>query len=112
MQEIGREFLTQVCGGEITPASAMNNACKGLPDSAKVTFEVNTGSTIGINSTTSQALNKLTIETTCGELKKPTPDPKSTPAPNPTPGTGDGKSTGGKPKMPPGAFIIEGYQSI
>jgi hypothetical protein len=103
MQKLSQYYVAKVYGGNVAPAEAMSNACKGMPDSAKVTFETSVGSSLGINSTSSQASNKLTIETTCGDLKKSGAGSK----PPSGSGTGGGRTSSGNVTPPAQQLIVE-----
>lgn len=63
-----------VCGGTSASRSAAVKQCQGLPDNTKVTFTIQISSNVGGKvggvggeATTSQT---VTVETTCGDLRK------------------------------------------
>jgi hypothetical protein len=76
MREVSSCDLISIFGGagepEKSPASVAQNACKGMPDSTKVSVTVTATGQVGIGSTSSGTAITATLETTCGAVRSST----------------------------------------
>jgi len=70
MKLIETQYFSYISGGNSPNATAILNACRALPDSAKVTFKVTVSGNLGIAGSGVANGTEVTIETTCGEIRK------------------------------------------